>query len=116
VETFKNKLKEWENFYKDMHNIPKDEPILSYQDGGDFLIIRQRGYNNQNMIHKLKGLSRKIFLYCQKNRSISEILNYFSGLDELKLLPFLRMMAEKRLMFFEGDRYLSLAVPSKGWR
>ena len=112
----KKKLKEWENFYKDMHNIPKDEPILSYQDGGDFLIIRQRGYNNQNMIHKLKGLSRKIFLYCQKNRSISEILNYFSGLDELKLLPFLRMMAEKRLMFFEGDRYLSLAVPSKGWR
>jgi hypothetical protein len=47
---------------------------------------------------------------------MSEILGHFQGLGEEKVLPFLRMMVEKRLVFKEKDRYLSLAVPLKGWR
>ncbi len=112
----KEKLRKWERFYKKMHEMPQSEPILSYQDGGDFLIIRQRISQDQNMIHKLKGLSRRIYLYCQHTRSLNEILMHFQGLNELRLMPFLNMMKDKKLMFSEGDRYLSLAVPSRGWR
>ncbi len=107
----KEKIKKWESFYKKLH---KDgEPILSYQDGGDFLIIRQKK-EDMNMIHKLRGVSRMIYLFCQKHRSISEIIERFK-IDEVKLLPFLRMMEEKRLMFSEKEKFLSLAVPSKGY-
>jgi len=111
----RKKINDWTRYYMDMHSLPKDEPILGYQDGESFLIIRQRISRGKNMIHKLKGLSRSIYLFCIKNRSFSEILDHFPGLDHLRLLPFLRMMVEKRLMFNEGDRYLSLAVPLRGW-
>jgi hypothetical protein len=43
-----------------------------------------------------------------------EILARFPGFGEDKVGPFLRMMVEKRLMFNEKERYLSLAVPAKG--
>ncbi len=112
----KDKIKKWKKFYNEMHKTPDSDPILSYQDGGNFLIIRQRISQNKNIVHRLKGLSREIFLYCQHNRSVSEILGYFNGLSELKLMPFLKMMTEKKLMFCERDRYLSLAIPLKGWR
>ncbi len=111
----RKKVSYWTKYYMDMHSLPKDEPILGYQDGGNFLIIRQRISKEKNMIHKLKGLSRSIYLFCQKNKSVSEILDHFLGLDHLKLLPFLKMMVDKRLMFGEGNRYLSLAVPLRGW-
>ncbi len=110
------KIKEWKKFYDELHSVPKSEPILSYQDGGDFLIIRHRISKQKTIVHKLKGLSRRIYLFCERNRSISEILLQFPSLDSLKLVPFLRMMVDKKVMFSEGDRYLSLAVPANGWR
>lgn len=112
----REKLISWKNFYMQLHQPPQTEPILSYQDGGDFLIIRQRIAKDKNVVHKLRGLSRKIFLFCEQQRSIQEILACFKGLDELKLLPFLKMMVEKRLMFSENSRYLSLAVPVRMWK
>ena len=111
----RDKIKEWVKFYSEIHSDYKSEPILSYQDGGDFLIIRQRIHKQHNMVHKLKGMSRKIFLFCEKNRSFYEIKEHFSHIDPLALHSFLRMMVEKRLMFNEDNRYLSLAVPVKGW-
>jgi hypothetical protein len=44
---------------------------------------------------------------------MSQILFHFPGFGEEKVAPFLRMMVDKRLMFKEGDRYLSLAVPAR---
>ena len=57
-----------------------------------------------------------MYLFCQKNRPISEIVARFPGFGEEKVLPFLRMMVNKRLMFREGERYLSLAVHARLWR
>jgi len=108
-------LERWKKSYLSLHESPGSRPILSYQDGGDFLIIRQRRCGKDDMAHRLKGTSRKIFLFCQKNHSISEILGHFPGFGEEKVLPFLNMMVGKKLMFNEGERYLSLAVPVKGY-
>jgi len=78
------------------------------------MIIRERRLDSHDMTHSLKGTSRKIYLFCQAQRSFSEILARFPGFGEEKVAPFLRMMVKKRLMFNEGERYLSLAVPVKG--
>jgi ribosomal peptide maturation radical SAM protein 1 len=112
----KKRLEDWKTAYAQLHQNPGSDPILSYQDGGNFLIIRQRRYAADDMTHRLKGTSRKIYLFCEKNRSISRILENFPGFGEEKVRPFLSMMVDKRLMFQEGERYLTLAVPVRGWK
>ncbi len=109
-------IKRWEAGYAELHRYPGFEPILSYQDGRHFIIIRQRRYGKDDMNHRLQGTSRKIYLFCRKNRSLPEIMDRFPGFGQEKLEPFLKMMKEKRLIFQEGERYLSLAVPIRGWR
>lgn len=105
----------WEKSYLALHCTPGSEPILSYQDGGDFLIIRERRDGQDDMTHRLRGTSRSLYLFCDENRSIKEILDRHPGFGEEKVLPFLTMMVDKKLMFREGERYLSLAVPMRGY-
>jgi ribosomal peptide maturation radical SAM protein 1 len=107
----KEKLEEWRKFYLKLHQAPGSDPILSYQDGFDFMIIRQRQYGTHDMTHRLRDTSRKIYLFCETHRSMPRILSHFPGFGEEKVGPFLRMMVDKRLMFNAGDAYLSLAVP-----
>ncbi len=110
----REKLDEWRKTYHELHRDPGCDPILSFQDGRDFMIIRERRLDSHDMTHSLKGTSRKIYLFCQAQRSFSEILARFPGFGEEKVAPFLRMMVDKRLMFNEKNRYLSLAAPVKG--
>ena len=58
----KQRIEEWNNIYARLHKAPKSDPILSYQDGGDFLIVRERRDEADDMTHRLKGTSRKIYL------------------------------------------------------
>ncbi|MGD9038133.1 MAG: RiPP maturation radical SAM C-methyltransferase [Desulfobacteraceae bacterium] len=111
----KERLKAWNTAYSQLHQHPGSDPILSYQDGGTFLIIRQRRHGADDMTHRLRDTSRKIYLFCEKNRSLSQILARFPGFGEEKVRPFLNMMVDKKLMFREGERFLSLAVPNRGW-
>jgi ribosomal peptide maturation radical SAM protein 1 len=108
-------LKSWRTAYDDLHCASNRDPILSYQDGGTFLIVRERRHAADDMTHRLRGSSRRIYLFCEKNRSLSEIVEHFPGLGQEKILPFLNMMVDKRLMFREGERFLSLAVPARGF-
>jgi hypothetical protein len=49
------------------------------------------------------------------NRSLSEIVGRFPKFGQEKILPFLNLMVDKKLMFREGERFLSLAVPVRGF-
>lgn len=111
----KEKVEEWRKKYFQLHEMDGTGPILSFQDGRNFMIIRQRRYEKYDMTHRLRNTSRKIYLFCQTQRSMQEICGRFPGFGEEKVGPFLRMMVGKKLMFHEGDRYLSLAVPVKGF-
>jgi len=104
------KIQEWNRFYADLHQESSGGPILSYRDGGSFLIIRQRRLNAEPMQHRLSGISRTIYLFCGRSRSVRRILSQFPELPEDKIMPFLNMMTGKGLMFEEQGRYLSLAV------
>jgi ribosomal peptide maturation radical SAM protein 1 len=111
----KQALKDWENSYGALHRSARSGPILSYQDGGDFLVIRERRTGTDDLTHRLQGTSRGIYLFCEENRRITEILNRYPAFGEEKVLPFLTMMVDKKLMFREAERYLSLAVPIRGY-
>jgi len=105
------RISQWSKQYADMHREALKTPILSFQDGGTFLIIRQRKYRSESETHRLIGLSREIYLFCQTNRSLKHIYMKFPGLSAEKINPFLWMMVDKRLMYNENNRYLSLAIP-----
>ncbi|OQX64993.1 MAG: hypothetical protein B5M55_04945 [Desulfococcus sp. 4484_242] len=109
----RKKLAEWRTFYDRIHRGPGFEPILSYRDGKNFLIIRERRPDDEPMTHRLKGASRAIYLFCETQRSMNEIAERFPRFGEDRIRPFLRMMVDKRLMFSEADRYLALALPQK---
>ncbi len=107
------KIQTWNRFYADLHHQPSAGPILSYQDGGRFLIIRQRRLNTDSLQHRLTGTSREIYLFCSSIRSMRGIRLRFPELSEDNLMLFLQMMVGKNLMFEEGGRFLSLAISVK---
>jgi ribosomal peptide maturation radical SAM protein 1 len=111
----KETVETWQKRYRELHGRPGSTPILSYRDGLRFLIIKERRIRDDPMTHRLRGRSREIYLYCETNRDLNQILHRFPGLGEDRVLPFLKMMLDKGLMFREGNRYLSLAVPVRGW-
>ncbi len=109
----KKKVRAWKKQYAELHKGPSRVPILSFRDGRDFLIIRQKRFKGEPLTHRLVGTSRTIYLFCQKHRSLKSILTHFPRIAEDRIVPFLRMMIDKKLMFEENGKYLSLAVPVK---
>jgi len=109
----KQKVAAWQKAYAELHREPAAAPVLSFRDGRDFLIITQRRYPTGSMEHRLKGTSRLIYLFCMQHRTLRHICSRFPGLAEDKISAFLKMMVAKKLMFEEGNAYLSLAVPVK---
>jgi len=109
----KKKLKAWERGYAKLHQGPKHENILSFRDGRSFLIIRQRRLGGEALTHRLEGTSRAIYLFCQKHRALKRIIDRFSSIPSDRIEPFLKMMVDKKLMFRENHRFLSLAVPER---
>ena len=107
----REKIEEWKKTYDELHRGPLSSPILNFRDGRDFMIIRQKRLGNHPLTHRLVGTSREIYLFCQHNRSLKNITDRFPGMSEDRIYPFLKMMVDKRLMYEENGRYLSLAVP-----
>ncbi len=108
----KKKLKAWKKTYDELRRGSRHENILSFSDGRDFLIIRQKRTQDGHLTHRLEGTSRAIYLFCQEHRSLKRILERFTAVGFDQVVPFLRMMVDKKLMFEENNKYLSLAVPA----
>lgn len=109
----KKKIRAWEKAYEELCNRRSGSPILSFRDARDFLIIRQKRLKQEPFTHRLVGISRDIYLFCQTRRSVKRIVDHFPQAGEEKIVPFLKMMADKKLMFGEDGKYLSLAVRSE---
>ena len=102
------KIEQWQNFHKERTD--KGKAALQYRDGGIFIIIRQERLTGMTLQHRLNGLSRRIYLFCHTPRTINDILLSFNGLKEDSLMTFIKELCQKRLMFREDNRVLSLAV------
>ena len=107
----KKSVRAWNKAYAEIHCGLSRSPILSFRDGRDFLIIRQRRFRQEPLTHRLTGASRSIYLFCQSHRSLKRIVSRFPKVGEDKVVPFLKMLVDKKLIFEENGRYLSLAVP-----
>lgn len=106
----KERIRKWKKEYIKIQKGPVKSPILSYRDGKTFLIIRQRRISADPLTHRLESPSRDIYLFCGHHRSLKRILQQFPKLSEDRLIPFLKMMVDKKLMFEENGKHLSLAV------
>ncbi len=109
----KRAVRQWRKDYFYLHQPPNAGPILSFQDGDDFLIIRKRRASDNPENHRLTGTSRKIYLFCMHRRQFEAILGQFPDFSTEKISSFLQLMIDKNLMFADNDEYLSLAVPSR---
>jgi len=113
-------VNQWKQEYFELHCPPHAEPgegpILSYQDGGDFLILRRRRAGREPENHRLSGTSRGIYLFCETRRSFEAICARFSGFSAEQIRNFLAMMQEKGLMFGDKGWHLSLAAPLRAHR
>ena len=107
----KTKVAWWQKTYEVLQRQPSATPVLSFRDGRNFLIIKQRRYQADSIDHRLVGTSRLIYLFCMQHRSLKRIRSRFPEFAEDKIVAFLKMMIDKKLMFEEKDQYLSLAMP-----
>ncbi|MDH5298481.1 MAG: RiPP maturation radical SAM C-methyltransferase [Desulfobulbaceae bacterium] len=107
------KVKEWQEFHRQRRVSAVEKPLLSFRDGGSFLIIRQELPAGRVLHHRLRGISREIYLFGGEIRSLAETDEAFPAISREKLLPFLRDLAMKRILFMEGERFLALAVRSR---
>jgi ribosomal peptide maturation radical SAM protein 1 len=109
----KKRISDWQKQYAETQKDTGDTPILSFRDGRDFMIIRQKRFRAEPMVHRLVGASREIYLFCQKHRSLKTIFSAFPDISQDAIANFLSMMVDKKLMFAEKNKYLSLASAVK---
>ncbi len=107
------KIKKWHSFHQNRNKCSIDHPLLSYRDGGDYIIIRQELLNKKVLHHRLKNKSREIYLYCKEIRRLEEILNKFQSVSKKNLSSFLHDLVKKRLIFSENNKFLSLAIHNR---
>lgn len=104
------RIREWEATYAALRRRYPARPVLSYQDGGHFIILRQGRPHGPAHTHRLSGSSRDIYLYCRQTRAFNAIVKQHAGFSARQIRGFLEEMVQKRLMFSENGCYLSLAV------
>lgn len=85
-------------------------PLLTYRDGGSFVILRQVTPEGKVLHHRLQGLSREIYLFLTEPRSFSTLKKVFPQVPEDRLRGFLKDLKAKKLLFQEGERFLALAI------
>jgi len=83
---------------------------LTYRDGGDYLIITQKLPKGKVLSHRLRGLSRRLYLYCITPRTLDSVYDQAIGQTHEQVRDFIRGLVDKRLIFQEGDRVISLAI------
>jgi len=105
------RLKAWAASYESLQAGPLADPILSYRDGGEFMIIRERRLGGDTANHRLEGASRQIYLFCGHHRPLKQVIERFPHVAADKISSFLEKMRAERLMFAENGHFLSLAAP-----
>jgi hypothetical protein len=103
-----DKIDAWQAFHRQRQ--ATTQPPLSYRDGGDFLIIRQERIDGPPLQHRLRGLSREIYLHCDRVRTRDQLLKRFRRISAASLDRFLDDLHHKRLLFKDGEQALALAI------
>lgn len=98
----------WQQFHKNRSK--RNVSALSYRDGKEFLIIRQELLDGTVLHHRLRGISRKVYLKAPVPTPVEDIGKLFPKIKVEALRDFIDDMCAKRLMFYENGKVISLAV------
>jgi hypothetical protein len=104
----RKKIDHWHEFHRQRPN--PAVPALSYRDGGSFLIIRQELPESPPLHHRLKGLSRKIYLACEEPITFKALAELFPSLNAEQITGFLHDLEQKKLVYCNETSCLALAV------
>ncbi|OQX05856.1 MAG: hypothetical protein BWK76_26910 [Desulfobulbaceae bacterium A2] len=105
----RQKMDGWRRFHQGRPR--PDLPALGLRDGGDFLLLRQERPEGPPLRHRLRGLSRRLYLACDSPRPRQALQEEFSTVSSDRLHAFLVEMQAKGLLFADDQRVLALAVP-----
>ncbi len=89
-----------------------DKKTLTYRDGGEYLIITQKLPDGRVLSHRLRGLSRRLYLHCITPKTLASVCDQATGQTHEQVRDFIRGLVEKRLVFQEDDKVISLAIHS----
>ena len=96
--------------WRDLHQRSSGRALLVYRDGRKFLLVEDERHGDLST-GVFEGIAREVYLYCTEIRSAVAIRRRFEDHSErARLDDVLREFVEWKLMYCEGDRYLSLAV------
>jgi radical SAM superfamily enzyme YgiQ (UPF0313 family) len=102
------KIKAWQQYHRKRSH--RDKPPLYCRDGGSFLVIHQQLPDSSTLLHRLRGTSRELYLFCDQPKELKEICSAYPRLSREAIEAFVRQLCDKRLMFREHERLLALAV------
>ncbi len=107
----KIEIRRWHKDYDIMQRQTGGKPLLSFRDGGRFIIIDQHFPDQPTAKHRLTGISAEIYRCCHIPRTFEQVAETFVSHSPEQISAFFDAMVKKKLMFAEGDSYLSLAIP-----
>jgi len=107
----REKIADWVKFHQQRSNL--NTPALSLRDGGSFLILRQERPGQSTLHHRLKGLSREIYLACAEPISKKKLLERFKTITKGQLEQFTRELSQKKLIYCDQSHCLALAVRTR---
>jgi ribosomal peptide maturation radical SAM protein 1 len=99
----------WRQFNKE------DPGYLCYRHGPGFLKVEDRRAGLEAADYRFDGIEEKIYLACDAGATADQLSAQFAvegeDLDAEEIEDFLNDLVEARLMYREGDCFLSLAIP-----
>jgi ribosomal peptide maturation radical SAM protein 1 len=106
----KKKLTEWREHYETLRPKVEGNLLLSLQDGGMYLKIRDfRG--SAPRFYWLRGVERDLYLECDRIIAVSDLHARFPSLEPAAIDSLLAVWHDQKLVFMEGLKALALAVP-----
>ena len=91
-------------------NTTVDKLIFYYVDGGCFVKIYDKRFNNQVKIYVLDKNEREVFLSCKNVVSLKKIISELNNISEKRIREILKSFIQIGIVFKEEEWYLSLPL------
>lgn len=104
----RKKIAQWQEFHQRRQN--SSSPPLSYRDGATFMVIRQERKDGAPLLHRLRGKSRELYLFCNKIKGLDKIEKQFPEISRKSILNFFADLSKKHLLYQQDNRFLALAI------
>jgi ribosomal peptide maturation radical SAM protein 1 len=103
-------LSQWREHYQRMRPVVEGNLMLSMQDAGQYLKIRDFRWTDPRF-YWLRGTERDVYLECDTIIAIEALLQRFPDVERAQIEAWLETWHAQRLVFIESNKVLALALP-----